>query len=334
MRKALFPVLLLVLVFSSTPAAAAEEINVKNFGAQGNGTVNDTAAIQKAINAAFNKGQGLPVYFPPGAYKITKPLILERSVDLVGGGIGWGSVIQPVNSDGIHIDGDLVEGGWAFKNRIQGLNIDMTQAPDKTAIKINKAYSIRIVETYIHAPYGKAANVPSLSISRASHITLQDVTVFGGADNTGRGVGLALTDAWVSVYDIDVEGYLNNIVVTETGVAKGKLAMYGGHLERFGQFGIKLQGSSYNLISGVRITMPMANQIGIGFHPNGSLQSSNNTIIGCSILFPEEMKKVRSRAASIAAYGLAKNNIVQNSLVQGVPHVSSGAEKFIVIPSQ
>lgn len=47
-------------------------INVKEYGAKGNGRADDTAAIQKAINAAF--AIGAIVYFPPGVYKANGPL--------------------------------------------------------------------------------------------------------------------------------------------------------------------------------------------------------------------------------------------------------------------
>jgi Pectate lyase superfamily protein len=49
-------------------------VNVKNFGAVGNGVADDRRAIQAAFNA--NKGGGI-VYFPPGHYRITGPISLN-----------------------------------------------------------------------------------------------------------------------------------------------------------------------------------------------------------------------------------------------------------------
>lgn len=60
--------------------------NVKHYGATGNGTTNDSAAIQAAIDAA-EAAAGGTVYFPPGTYKITSGLTVEAAgVRLVGAG--------------------------------------------------------------------------------------------------------------------------------------------------------------------------------------------------------------------------------------------------------
>ncbi len=45
--------------------------NVKNYGALGDGTTDDTSAI----NAAISSGAGV-VYFPDGTYVISAPLVL------------------------------------------------------------------------------------------------------------------------------------------------------------------------------------------------------------------------------------------------------------------
>ena len=59
--------------------------NVLDFGAIGNGTTDDTAAIQAAINSLSVTG-GV-VYLPTNTYKITAPLTNTKSgVSLVGDG--------------------------------------------------------------------------------------------------------------------------------------------------------------------------------------------------------------------------------------------------------
>jgi len=58
-------------------------INVKDYGAVGDGVTNDTAAIQAAFNAA-NTAKGATVFFPVGDYLITSTLTLPRSATITG----------------------------------------------------------------------------------------------------------------------------------------------------------------------------------------------------------------------------------------------------------
>jgi hypothetical protein len=71
------------------PDRLADFVNVKDYGAHGNGSANDTAAIQAALDAAYgpssspNGGMGAAknraVFFPSGSYIITSPLTLRSA---------------------------------------------------------------------------------------------------------------------------------------------------------------------------------------------------------------------------------------------------------------
>jgi polygalacturonase len=69
---------------AKTPNSAAKIFNVREFGAKGDGTIFDTAAIQSALDACTNSGG--TVEFPPGTY-LSKPLTLhsETTVKLDAG---------------------------------------------------------------------------------------------------------------------------------------------------------------------------------------------------------------------------------------------------------
>jgi parallel beta-helix repeat protein len=64
---------------------APSVINVKAYGAVGNGVVDDTTAIQNAINAANAVGGGC-VYFPSGTYLISNSLIGYSNITFQGDG--------------------------------------------------------------------------------------------------------------------------------------------------------------------------------------------------------------------------------------------------------
>ncbi|MFB5151649.1 glycosyl hydrolase family 28-related protein [Burkholderia orbicola] len=63
-----------------------ESISIKDFGATGNGSTDDTASIQAAVNAACSAG-GAVVNVPPGTYKIASTVTINCSyVTLRGAG--------------------------------------------------------------------------------------------------------------------------------------------------------------------------------------------------------------------------------------------------------
>src|SRR6266576_3456560 len=76
-------------------AFSREYINVKDFGARGDGSTNDATAIQKAINAA---GRGRTVFLPSGIYAVTSVTFsLQNGVSLLGEGANYsrgGSLIR------------------------------------------------------------------------------------------------------------------------------------------------------------------------------------------------------------------------------------------------
>lgn len=77
-------------------AATALSLNVKDFGAKGDGIIDDTLAIQAALDRADPR-RGVEIYFPPGTYLVSphgkaNMLIVKSHTRLFGDGAG--SVIK------------------------------------------------------------------------------------------------------------------------------------------------------------------------------------------------------------------------------------------------
>lgn len=82
--------------------------NIKRYGGKGDGTTDDTTALQTAINAVINSG-GL-VFLPTGTYKITDTILLKASgVHIMGEGFRSTVVKYVKTAGGIAFSGDSLK---------------------------------------------------------------------------------------------------------------------------------------------------------------------------------------------------------------------------------
>jgi len=81
-----------------------EKANVKDFGAQGNGSSDDAQAFKDAINAAKNAGGGA-VLIPAGTYRINSTISLSSNVVLRGEGYDKTHLDINTSGDAISISG-------------------------------------------------------------------------------------------------------------------------------------------------------------------------------------------------------------------------------------
>lgn len=69
-------ILIMSLAISCESHASASWLNVKNYGAVGDGSTNDIAAINSALAAL--PARGGVVYFPPGRYRVSAKIALPN----------------------------------------------------------------------------------------------------------------------------------------------------------------------------------------------------------------------------------------------------------------
>lgn len=89
-----------------------EVVSVKDFGALGNNSADDTAAIQSAFDAVSSiSSTGIALYFPPGTYKVsstlTIPSVAGQGLHIYGAGKSCTRIIR----DSSFISGDLFYAG-------------------------------------------------------------------------------------------------------------------------------------------------------------------------------------------------------------------------------
>lgn len=145
-------------------------VSVRDFGAIGNGVVDDYAAIQAAISDRYGKAVGpgasrlsgfVTIFVPAGTYRITRPIALYPFVRLQGEGINRTKII--IDSD---IATCVVE--TADSNGNTTINIGMNDAVLPSGIEI---YDI-----WLEQPNAEADVV---SINRATGVKLENLRLSG-----------------------------------------------------------------------------------------------------------------------------------------------------------
>ncbi len=138
---------------SYTVPLKAEHHNVKDYGAVGNGSADDTVAFRDAIKAA--EKDGMPVYVPAGTYRITKTLTLNF-VTLYGYTSGtWTADVSDLPTV-CHVNleeplFDVCSGSLAGLNlAVQGVTAETTEAAE--TVKVSGVGS-RVSNLRIHSPY-------------------------------------------------------------------------------------------------------------------------------------------------------------------------------------
>lgn len=111
------------IFYDEVTSTEVQNVNVKNYGARGNGVVDDTAAIQAAIDDC---AVGNTLHIPMGTYLISSTLNLNKGLILAGAGRGHegattvGSSFKWVGASGtiLHINtgiGSTVH-GWSLRD--------------------------------------------------------------------------------------------------------------------------------------------------------------------------------------------------------------------------
>ncbi len=123
-------------------------VNVKDFGAVGDGTTNDSAAIQEAITCTESEGSRCVVFFPPGTYSlggwsthiVEKSLTLlahEGTVTLIGPGLAdlpenhFLNIRESVGSDTVRV----VVDGLSFENWGRTIVTSHTSPIDQLSVR-------------------------------------------------------------------------------------------------------------------------------------------------------------------------------------------------------
>jgi len=164
--------------------------NVKDFGAQGDGTTVDTSAISIAVRRLFDEPGEFnnntaswrttalraintttevrkTLYFPAGIYVIHQTIPLPRGVRIVGDGM---------NSTIIRSSGP----GFHFFETIDGAGVSFDTAPITMGSALPKPQYISIEKITLDNPSTATTGVSMLSLDNTAYTSVKDVRFSGG----------------------------------------------------------------------------------------------------------------------------------------------------------
>lgn len=206
-----------------------EIVSVKDFGALGDGSNDDTAEIQAAIDyaeslAAASPNRGMVVYFPPGQYIVSATLTITTSrVSLRGAGSSHVRILRAANYGNTFTILSETAGTLNILTRVEisGMTLEHNTAPAvaMTGIHIQAVAVtyLRIIDVEItNGKYGIALyGCVDVEIDSCYLVSLST----GGVNNATVGVGL---------YDAAASGYaLGSAVSLPTEVMLHNTEIFG-----------------------------------------------------------------------------------------------------------
>jgi hypothetical protein len=233
----------LVVTVAGKVAKGDLVLNVKDYGAVGDGTTDDTTAIQNAINAAQDYvtannadrfGPGVTVYFPSGWYKITSGLTVGASCITLAGSSAAGSVITAPNANFTLL---------TFTNATLSLyncglrDLRFTTPGNATAgyaVTVQRSIYFLADNLLLNGTYG-GINLDGVAKLMLSHVIISQETRTAGTNaesirlssSTGLSGDVHLTDVQI-MQDVATQATNAFIVTAVDGLYVSNLHMHGG----------------------------------------------------------------------------------------------------------
>lgn len=180
-------------------------VNVRAYGALGDGTTDDTVAIQAAITAA---GTGSAVYLPPGIYVISSALSMGGGGNLSLIGSGYRSTTlflkNGSNSSMITTPDDGVQRYGLFLSNFSLDGNAANQTGSSPAIFVRGMNEARIDGVYVNRPRGDGIRFGQATVGMYCTVPILSQLIIRGVGSQGAAINMisGSSDAIISNCDI------------------------------------------------------------------------------------------------------------------------------------
>lgn len=301
-------------------------INVKDFGAKGDGVTDDTESIQNALSKNSN------LYFPKGTYIVSKTIELTKSTNIKGISqiFNWSidssecSVLKGVHDDYIF------KCSWGNQNNFCNINFD--------GLGIHSPSSSFLIECGFTGKIG-------IAYSRASTI---DRCIFKSCSNSGiyKLVDSKILNSFFYSNEIGIYGYNSNDNIIQGNkiewngigikfdtnvynLVQGNIfdrqTSYGIETVNGSQLSIKNNQFERNLINHIKINSSNFNIIGNSFFEKNSEDDGSGTLLPSDAIFLSSANKglisnnvVIGKKMFSSTYSSVDNLTINNNTINGI----------------
>lgn len=239
-------------------------LSVKDFGATGDGTTDDTASVQAAIDACATNGGGV-VWFPKGTYACTQLAINNQdNVQLVG--CGPASTIKWLWNAATAAGSLLTISAGSDRTHVEGLKFDGSGLTNPNAGRDNHLIKIvgaggGVVETHVQrclftgmvANSGDGVHIVGTAGNLVSRVWVAN-NVFNGCSRFGVGIEQGLEYGWV------IDNYLTAnetdiAIVSTADLNTNAVLVHGNELNHTGavRHAMRFEGGTTTLITSLTV---------------------------------------------------------------------------------